>query len=155
MMEAAFQDLIPHNRCWGCGSLNPDGLRIKSYWEGEDAVCTWTPDPRFMAGPTHILNGGIIATLLDCHSLCTAMAAAYRAEGRPMDSEPLIWCVTASMNVRYLRPTPIEAPVHLRARVTEVDGKKTFLSTTLSSGGEACATAEVLAVRVPGSWRGD
>jgi acyl-coenzyme A thioesterase PaaI-like protein len=154
-MEAAFQDLIPHNHCWGCGSLSPMELQIKSYWDGDEAVCTWTPEPHFMAGPTHVLNGGIIATLMDCHSLCTAMAAAYRAEGRPMDSEPLIWCVTASMSIRYLRPTPIDAPVRLRARVNEVEGKKTRLTCTLGSGGTPCATAEVLAVRVPEAWRGD
>ncbi|MCF8062484.1 MAG: PaaI family thioesterase [Deltaproteobacteria bacterium] len=152
-MEAAIQERIPHNHCWGCGSLNPMGLQIKSYWDGDETVCTWTPEPHFMAGPTHVMNGGIIATLLDCHSLCTAMAAAYRAEGRAMDSDPLIWYVTASMNIRYLRPTPIDAPVRLRARVNTVEGKKTRLTCTLSSGGNACATAEVLAVRVPGEWR--
>jgi hypothetical protein len=68
----AFQDQIPDNYCWGCGADNPDGLHLKSEWDGDDAIAHWTPWPRFAAGPKHILNGGIIATLLDCHGVCTA-----------------------------------------------------------------------------------
>ena len=109
MSSTAFQDLIPDNGCYGCGPANPHGLRIKSVWEGEEAVCVYRPEPHQSAGPPQFLNGGIIATLIDCHSVCTAIAHAYRAEGRPIGSAPHIWCVTANLNVTYLRPTPLEA----------------------------------------------
>ena len=72
---AAFQDQIPDNFCFGCGADNPDGLHLKSEWEGDIAVARWTPWPSHAAGPKHILNGGIIATLLDCHGVCTAIDA--------------------------------------------------------------------------------
>ena len=85
-MSAAFQDLIPDNFCFGCGADNPDGLQIKSYWEGEGSICRYTPRPYHAAGPRHLLNGGIIAMLIDCHTICTAVADAYRREGREIDT---------------------------------------------------------------------
>lgn len=152
-MEEAFQDLIPGNYCWGCGPLNEAGLRIKSRWDGEEAVCIWQPSPQHAAGPKHILNGGIIATIIDCHCICLAIAAHYRDEARPMDSEPGIWCVTASLQVTYLRPTPIARPVELRARVKETSGRKTVVTCVLRADGEDRATGELLAIRVPPEWR--
>ncbi|MGH2403078.1 MAG: PaaI family thioesterase [bacterium] len=152
-MQRAFQDEFVGNYCFGCGSLNQRGLRIKSYWAGDEAVCAWRPDPVHMAGPQGILNGGIIATIIDCHSICTAIADAYRREGRPLDSEPLIWYVTGSLQVSYLRPTPIDTEVTLRARVKERGEKKSVVVCSLSARGEECARGEILAVRVPAAWR--
>ena len=111
-----FQDEIPDNHCWGCGSRNPYGLPIKSHWLGEEAVCSWQPEEHHAAGPKHILNGGIIATLIDFHFICTAIAAAYRAEGREMNSPPPIWYATASLKVSYLRPAPGQAANPLTPR---------------------------------------
>jgi acyl-coenzyme A thioesterase PaaI-like protein len=149
----ALQDLIPRNHCWGCGPENAQGLQIKSHWEGEGAVCMWQPRPPFFAGPTHIVYGGLIASLIDCHSVITAIADAYRSEGRAIGSSPDIWYATAALNMTYLRPTPIDAPVRLEATIKERAGRRTTVVCTLSSGDEACARAEVVAVRVPESWR--
>ena len=150
---AALQDQIPHNHCWGCGPLNPDGLQIKSYLEGAETVCTFMPYAQHMAGPVHVVNGGIIATVIDCHSICTAIAHAYAAEGRAIGSTPEIWCATASLSVEYLRPTPIAAPMVLHARVTGSEGRRTTVACTVFSGETEVARAEVLAVRVRESWR--
>ncbi|HET8733075.1 MAG TPA: PaaI family thioesterase [Anaeromyxobacteraceae bacterium] len=153
-MDQAIQDQIPHNHCWGCGTLNPRGLRIKSYLHGEESVCRFQPSPDHMAGPTHVVYGGIIAAVIDCHSLCTAIADAYRAAGRPLGSEPLLWAVTASLKVDYLAPTPIDQPMELRARVREVKGRKRIVDCTVRSGGRDCARAEVIAVEVGAAWHG-
>ena len=153
MSLIAFQDLIPNNLCYGCGPHNHGGLRIKSYWEGDESICIYQPERHHSAGPPQFLNGGIIATLIDCHSLCTAIANAYRLEDRPIGSTPHIWCVTANLNVTYLRPTPLDLPVTLRARVSEAGSKKTLLQCRLYSNSDECACGEVLAVRVPDSWR--
>lgn len=149
----AFQDLIPHNHCFGCGPHNERGLRIKSYWDGEEATCTYRPQPHQAAGPRQYLNGGIIATIIDCHSICSAIAHVYREEGRDMGSRPDVWCATGKLEVRYLRPTPIDRPVELRARVVESEGRKYGVRCTLTSDGDVCAEGRVLAVRVPESWR--
>lgn len=153
-MTKAIQDLIPHNRCWGCGTLNPRGLRIKSFVDGDETVCRFQPSPDHMAGPTHVLNGGVIATVVDCHAVCTAIADAYRTAGRELGSEPLLWCVTASLKVDYLAPTPIAGPVELRARVREAKGRKRVVECTVRADGKECARAEVIAVEVPAEWRG-
>ena len=152
-MGKAIQDSIPHNHCWGCGTLNPRGLQVKSYVEGEETVCRFQPWPEHMAGPTDVVNGGIIAAVIDCHAVCTALADAYRAAGAELGSEPLRWAVTASLRIDYLAPTPIGQPMELRARVREVKGRKRVVDCTLRSGGRECARAEVIAVDVPAGWR--
>lgn len=149
--EPAVQDLIPNNHCWGCGTLNEQGLAIKSYWEGEEAVCVWQPGPPYYAGPTHVLNGGIIATIIDCHAICAAVADAHRAAGRPIG--PDIWYVTGSLNVTYLRPAPISEAVTLRATIADKNDRRTTVACSLYADGKECARAEVVAVRVPDSWR--
>jgi acyl-coenzyme A thioesterase PaaI-like protein len=149
----AIQDAIPHNHCWGCGTLNAQGLQIKSYWDGEESVCRLQPGPQFMAGPTHVLYGGFIAAVVDCHCICTAIADAYRAAGREIGTEPYLWSVTASLKVDYLAPTPLAEPLELRARVRATRGRKRTLDCVLRSGGRDRARAEVLAVEVPAaSW---
>ena len=153
MSARAFQDDIPDNLCWGCGPGNEHGLHVRSFWHDDEAVCDWTPSPHHMAGPRAILNGGVIATVIDCHTVCTAIADAYRREGRPIGSEPHIWYATASLAVRYLAAVPIDRPVRLRATIEKVEGRKTRLTCNLESDGRECATAEVLAVRVPAEWR--
>ena len=153
MSQQGFQDGVGgENHCWGCGSFNEHGLQIKSYWSGNEAVCTWKPKDYHTAGSQHILNGGIIATIIDCHCTCTAIAAAYRAEGREISTEPPIWYSTASLQVTYLRPIPISEPVTLRARVKETGERKTIVTCSLSAQGEECARGELVAVRSPAAW---
>jgi hypothetical protein len=151
----AFQDSIPHNHCWGCGTLNPHGLQLKSSWEGDDAVCRLVPPPQFMAGPTDVLYGGFIAAVFDCHCICTAIAYAYRAAGRELGSEPLLWAVRASLGVDSPAPVSSGSPMELRARLREESGRKRTIACSLWSDGQARARAEVLAVEVPGAkWLG-
>lgn len=94
------------------------------------------------------MNGGIIASLIDCHSLNLAIASAYKRERRPIGSEPKIFYVTANLNVSYLRPTPIDTPLNLRAKILRVQGRQAWVSCTLSAGGQLCVTGEVLGIRV-------
>jgi acyl-coenzyme A thioesterase PaaI-like protein len=150
MSEEAFQDHYPDDvsHCYGCGRLNEHGLQIKSHWDGNETVCTFWPRPYHTALPGYVY-GGLIASLIDCHSTGTAAAAAARAVGRPMDSDPLPRFVTASLHVDYLRPTPIEGPLELRSQVKQIKGRKVVVSTTLMAHGEVCARGEVVAVEMP------
>jgi acyl-coenzyme A thioesterase PaaI-like protein len=141
------------NYCWGCGADNPEGLHLKSHWNGDTAVGEWKPSPVFAAGPRHILNGGIIATLLDCHGVCTAIADAYRREQRDIGSEPEIWYATASISVEYLRPTPIDASLELSGELGLVEDRVTVVECTLRAAGKDRARASVRAMRVPDEWR--
>jgi acyl-coenzyme A thioesterase PaaI-like protein len=150
---AAFQDRIRDNHCWGCGADNPDGLHLKSEWEGDVAVAQWMPSLAHAAGPRHVLNGGIIATVLDCHGVCTAIADAYRREGRAIGSEPDLWFATTSIQIEYLRPTPIDAELRLVASIREADGKRAAVECSLEAAGKERARAVVQSVRVPDEWR--
>ena len=152
-MRDAFQDRMPGNVCFGCGAGNARGLRIKSRWEGDDAVCIFRPEPHQNAGVPEVVNGGIIATVVDCHCICTAVADAYRRAGRAIGSDPLIWYVTGSLTVVYRKPAPAGRPLEFRARVTGVDGRRTFLRCTVSANAAECVVAKVTAVRVPADWR--
>ena len=105
--------------------------------------------------PQHFLNGGIIATLLDCHGVCTAIANAYQREQRGVGTEPEIWYATASLAVEYLRPTPIDAAVHLNAQVVANEDRMTSVECILVAAGKERAKASVRAVRVPDDWRHD
>lgn len=148
MSEKAFQDLGSVEHCHGCGADNEKGLQIKSYWDGEEGVCAWQPQPHHCGGSKGIVNGGIIASLIDCHSLNLAIAYAYRSEGRPIGSDPNISYVTGNLNVSYLRPTPIDKPLHLRARIKRLEGRKVWVECTLSADGQLCAEGEVLGIRL-------
>ena len=148
MTEQSFQDQGAVNFCYGCGADNANGLRIKSYWDGEEAVATWKAQPHHCGGSKEIVNGGIIASLIDCHSLNLAIAYAYRNERRAIGSSPRIGYVTGNLNIAYVKPTPINEPLHLRARITKTEGRKTWVSCTLSAAGQVCASGEVLGVRV-------
>jgi acyl-coenzyme A thioesterase PaaI-like protein len=145
--EVFFQDFMPENVCFGCGKEHPDGLRIKSFWEGDTSVCLWQAQTKY-AGWSGLLNGGVIATLIDCHCMCTAMAAAYRDEGRLLDSLPEYRYATGSLNLSYKRPTPIQDLVRLEAKVIETKGRKTVLSCVLFSREQIAVAAEVVAIRV-------
>jgi acyl-coenzyme A thioesterase PaaI-like protein len=151
-MPQAFQDYYPDQlaHCYGCGRLNALGLQIKSYWEGDESICHFQPRSEHTAIPGYVY-GGLIASLIDCHSTGTAAAAAYRAAGRAMDTEPPFRYLTASLHVEYVRPTPIEALLEVRAQVKELKGRKVIITSTLSANGNVCATGEVVCVQMPES----
>lgn len=150
MTSKPFQDFYPDDlsHCYGCGRLNEHGLQIKSRWEGEEAVCTYTPRPYHTAIPGYVY-GGLIASLIDCHSTGTASAAAYREAGRDMGTAPALRFLTAAMHVNYLKPTPLDATLEIRATVKEVKGRKVVIASRLMAEGQICATGEVVAVQVP------
>jgi len=148
--EKAFQDYYPddYSHCYGCGRLNEKGLQIKSYWDGEESVCRFQPEPYHLALPGYVY-GGLIASLIDCHATGTASAAKYRAEGRKIGTEPALRFVTASLHVDYLAPTPVDANLELRGRVEEIDDHKVIVSVILSANNKKCAQGEVVTVLMP------
>jgi acyl-coenzyme A thioesterase PaaI-like protein len=154
MGDKAFQDYYPDDLsyCYGCGRLNEHGLQIKSFWDGDETVCLFQPRPYHTAVPGYVY-GGLIASLIDCHSTGTAAAAAYRHEERDMESLPARRFLTAALHVDYLRPTPIDTTLEIRARVKEIKGRKVVVESTLSARGEICARGEVVAVQLPDDFQ--
>ena len=149
----AFQDHYPENvaHCYGCGRLNEHGHRIRTFWEGEESVTRYRPEPYHTSVPGYAY-GGLIASIVDCHSTGTAAAAMYRQEGREMDSEPPFRFVTGSLHVDFLKPTPLECELELRGRIKEIRGRKVVVTTEVIADGVVTARGEVVAVQMPDSF---
>jgi len=148
--DKAFQDYYPDDvaHCYGCGSANPHGHQLKSRWDGEETVAWFTPQPYHTAIPGFVY-GGLIASLIDCHGTGSAAAAANRAQGRAMDSDPPLRFVTASLKVDFLRPTPLGGALEVRGRIVECKERKVIVAITVAADGEICARGEVVTVRMP------
>jgi acyl-coenzyme A thioesterase PaaI-like protein len=135
-VSKSLQDTYaPNNACFGCGPSNEKGLRIKSFVEGDEVVCTWTPEKHHEAW-TNMLNGGICGALLDCHSNWTA---AWHLMGRQQRDTPPC-TVTADFHVKLLRPTPTDGPLTMRARVVESTERRALVEATIEGGGHVTAT---------------
>lgn len=136
--------------CFGCGPANPDGLHIHSYWsdDGLTVISEFHPQPKYNAGLPNVMYGGLIASLIDCHSIWTAMAFTYRAENRDPASEPRIVTVTGELSVKYLAPTPLDQPIFLRAWVDGEVARKTTVLCELGYADTVTATGRVIAVRL-------
>ncbi|MBX7434625.1 PaaI family thioesterase [Mycobacterium sp. Y57] len=118
MDATAIQDrLFPTANCFGCGPANSRGLRLKSYLAADFVTATFMPWPEHDNG-LGFLNGGIIATVLDCH---TAACVMHEASIQGWDAPPgaLLPFVTSGIDVRYLRPSPLDSAVELRAVVVK------------------------------------
>jgi len=150
MEGKAIQDYYAEEfaHCYGCGPLNEEGMKIKSYWDGEEALCRFTPQPWHSGGVPGFAYGGLIASLIDCHGAAAASAAKLKADGFALGERPLSRFVAASLKVDYLKPAPLDTTFELRARVREIDGRKVTVNVTLSAKGEVCATGEELFIQL-------
>src|SRR6185295_17309764 len=110
----------------------------------------------FKPAPDHIsvpgfTYGGLLASLIDCHAMATASAAAELAAGRKIGDGPAPRYVTASLKVEYLKPTPLGVELEIRSHVTERSEKKAIVALTVSAAGTVTVRGEVVAVRMPKS----
>lgn len=134
-MKSVQETYAPNNRCFGCGPANDKGLRIRSFEEADALVCEWHAEPHHVAFDG-ILNGGICGALLDCHSNWAATMHLMHKHGA--DIPPCT--VTADFHVTLKRPTPIDAPLHLRAQVVESSDDRAVVEATLEANGKVTAT---------------
>jgi len=125
MAQEYFQDYLPGNTCFGCGTANTHGLQIRSFWDKDIAKCVWQP-AQHHEGWANLTCGGVIATLVDCHCIATAMATAIRNENRELGSQPQYLFVTGSMNIKYLKPSLVDQQIELHAQVTEIKFEKKY-----------------------------
>ncbi|HJR45866.1 MAG TPA: PaaI family thioesterase [Actinomycetota bacterium] len=131
----------PEGICFGCGPANDKGLHIRSFPEDGLVVATWRPAPHHQAFP-NILNGGIIGTLLDCHSAATAWWALSRG-----GEEPGANMVTAEYSIKLLRPTPIERDLRIVGEAVRIEGRRVVVAGRIESAGETTVTSEGTFVR--------
>lgn len=125
----------PHNACFGCGPANQKGLRVSSFVDDDIVIAEWMPEAHHEAFPG-MLNGGIIGTLLDCHSNWTAAYHLMRSQN--LDKPPCT--VTAYFNVSLKRPTPSQKKLSLIAEIQDIQQDQVLVKASLSSDGKICAT---------------
>lgn len=149
---AAVQDHYPEDfaHCYGCGRLNAHGHQLKTRWDGDRTVSRFTPQPYHAAIPGYVY-GGLIASLIDCHGMATAAAAAERDAGREIGEGQAPRYVTASLKVDYLLPTPLGPELEVHGRVKERGGRMIVVAVTVSAEGQVTAEGEVVAVPIPES----
>lgn len=147
-MPSTLQEQNKIECCFGCGSKNDHGLHIKSYASDGEAVCIWQPNTYHCGGRPEYVYGGVIASLIDCHSVNFAMNEAYKSENREPGSEPLLHYVTGRLEVSYLKPCPTDKPLRVQAKLLESKGRKSLVESEITCEGIVCAKGKVLAVRV-------
>jgi acyl-coenzyme A thioesterase PaaI-like protein len=95
-----------YRRCFGCGSDNPIGLRLRFRRADDGARAEFEPRPEHQ-GWDDTLHGGILLTLLDETLAYAALFAVGPA-------------VTAEIAARIRRPAPLERRYRLHGEVNKV-----------------------------------
>lgn len=148
----AIQDHYPDDfaHCYGCGRLNAHGLHVQTEWTGAEGLARFHPRPEHMAIPGFVY-GGLLASLVDCHAIGTAAAAAMQAAGRRPGSDPAPRFVTAALDVRFLKPTPMGPVLVLRAVAVEVTERKVIVEVSLLADDVETVHGRVVAAPIPAS----
>ena len=133
----------PNGICFGFAVGNDKGLQIKSFPNGEEVVAEWRAKAHHQAFPG-MLSGGIVGTLLDCHSNWTAAHFLMKQNGKDAPD----CTVTANYSVKLLRPTPFDATIYLKARVVESAEDRATVEAELVANDKVCATCRGLFVIV-------
>ena len=139
---------FPQLPCFGCGPANERGLQLKSFVADDGLVrAEFTPWPEHNNGLGY-LNGGIIATVLDCHSAAAVTHTAYRNGWPPLPGAGLPY-VTSGLDVRYRRPAPLDAAVSLVAEIEEASEAQITAQVRLEWDGKERASGHAVWKR----WR--
>lgn len=141
------QRLFPTLPCFGCGPANERGLQLRSYPRDEQVIAQFTPWPEHNNGLGY-LNGGIIATVLDCHSAAVVIHEADKRGWAAESTVPLPY-VTAGLDLSYLRPSPLDQTVHLLGRIILADENEMTAEVELVWDGKPRARASAVWKR----WR--
>ena len=154
MHELSFQEYYTKefSYCYGCGTNNENGHHLKTYWDGDQTVSEFTPKPYHTALPGFVY-GGLLASLIDCHSTGTGSAALYKALPDNEKTENYPRCVTAQLKVDYLSPTPIDCTLKLIGTIKEIKGRKVIVSVEVFAKGIVTVKGEVVVVQVPDNWK--
>ena len=107
---------IDDNRCFACGALNQDGLRLTFRYsaDGSTAETVFVPGERFQ-GWQGVVHGGIISTVLD-----EVMAKAAGSRGYQV--------LTGELTTRFKQPAPVNEPLRFTATVEAVKKKVVYVS---------------------------
>jgi acyl-coenzyme A thioesterase PaaI-like protein len=144
-IQDTYHDDVAH--CYGCGRLNEHGYQIKTRAHGGGTLTEFLPEPVHTAIPGYVY-GGLIASLIDCHSTGSAAIFAMQEAAISIGSEPSPRFVTAHLEVDYLEPTPLEQ-ITLIGRAAEIKDRKVVVVTECVVDGEVTARGYAVLVMMP------
>ncbi len=146
----ALQDFYPDDfaQCYGCGRHNDHGHQIKTRWDGDETVTLYTPEDFHIAIPGYVY-GGILASIIDCHGTGSGSLALARERKLELTEFNAPRCVTASLNVNYHKPTPIDTELEIRGFIKEIKGKKVIVEAKLFANGIMTVSGEIIVIEVP------
>jgi uncharacterized protein (TIGR00369 family) len=128
---------LQKNHCFGCGTNNPDGMRLRFTYDEERKcfICRFRLGKRFTGPPGHC-HGGIIATILD------------EAMGKVNKLRQVI-ALTSEIKVNYLKPVPLKQPLRVESREVKVEGRKHInMAEILNENDEVLARSEGLFIAI-------
>ena len=133
----------PNSRsCFACGAENPHGLQLKFYTVGVGEVVSHTVVPEKFQGYPGIVQGGIVATMLDEITL--------RAHLGDSDPQTPNFLFTARLDVRYRKPVPTNQPLKIVGKALKSKSRTaTSHGYIYGPGGELLAEADAMLIRVP------
>lgn len=130
---------LPHgtlNHCFGCGQENETGLRLRFFYDDDHRIICRVRVPQRFEGPPGHVHGGVIATLLD-----EAMSKANRQFG--------VVAMTRQMEIDYLKPVPLLAPLTLTAHRVSAMGRAHRCTAQISdASGEILASGKALFISI-------
>jgi acyl-coenzyme A thioesterase PaaI-like protein len=144
----AIQDTYPEDasHCYGCGRLNDDGIQIKTRLDSDSTVTEFEPWPSHTAFEGTVY-GGLIASVIDCHSTGSAAIFALAEAGTEVGSVPSPRYVTAHLEVDFLAPTPLEK-MQVVGRLVEMTERKAIVESELLVDGNVTAKGSAVLVRL-------
>jgi acyl-coenzyme A thioesterase PaaI-like protein len=150
----AVQDLYPDDvaHCYGCGRLNEAGHQIKTRLAEGVTATVFVPEPFHTAIPG-FAYGGLVASIIDCHSTGSAAIFAMQRDRLVNGTDPSPRFVTARLEVDYLLPTPL-AEMRLLGRLVEIKGRKVVVETDLSVDGMVTARGSAVLIEISGDQFG-
>lgn len=132
-MEKDGLKLLPNmedHKCFGCGPVNPSGLKMKFYG-GESSVCSWVTVPDHLCGWNNLVHGGVLSTILD-EIMSRSIVYIVKSLG-----------MTKSMTIDFKKPAFVGHELKAEARVLEVIGGREARAEGLiyNGDGKICARA--------------
>lgn len=117
-----------HSRCFACGSENPDGLNLRFIQSDDGSVTATFTVPECYQGYPGVVQGGIVATVLD-----SAMTNCLFSLG--------VEAMTASLEMRFRAPVQTDVPLTVVASITEHRGRVYDTQARITQGGTLKVTA--------------
>ena len=125
--------------CFVCGLNNALGLKLSFYELSTTEVTASYSPPADYEGYPGVLHGGIIAALLDEAGSRAGMIGAHDH-----------FMVTARLDVKYRRPTPIGQPLTVYGRLVKRSGRRAVAEAELRlPDGTVSASAELMLADLP------